>query len=126
MINSGVYKIIITVILKFWLHFLLWCWKVKFCSPETIAEKLNVEGCKLRVSGGSRIERRLQAANCRHIHHIVAVTPCLCKTLDILSLKFPLIQSKLYIIFTLFSRIFKNILKMFKKKIVQFKQFSSN
>ena len=126
MINSGVYKIIITVILKFWLHFQLWCWKVKFCSPETIAEKLNVEGCKLRVSGGSRIERRLQAANCRHIHHIVAVTLCLCKTLDILSLKFPLIQSKLYIIFTLSSRIFKNILKMFKKKIVQFKQFSSN
>ena len=41
------------MILKFWLHSLLWCWKVKFISPETIAEKLNVEGCKLRVSGGA-------------------------------------------------------------------------
>ena len=68
------------MILKFWLHSLLWCWKVKFISPETIAEKLNVEGCKLRVSGGSGIERRPQSANCPHIHHIIAVTLRLRKT----------------------------------------------
>ena len=114
------------MILKFWLHFQLWCWKVKFISPETIAEKLNVEGCKLRVSGGSGIERRLQSANCPHIHHIIPVLLFVFAKPGALSLKFPLIESKLYIIFTLSSRIFKNILKMFKKKIVQFKQFSSN
>ena len=86
MINSGVYKIIITVILKFWLHFLLWCWKVKFCSPETIAEKLNVEGCKLRVSGGSRIERRphrqLIADTSIISYCRCYVTLCLCRTWD--------------------------------------------
>ena len=115
------------ILLKFWLHFLFWCWKVKFRSPETIAEKLNVEGCKLRVSGGSRIERRPQSANCRHIHHIIlSLLLFVFAKPGTLALNFPLIQSKLYIIFTLSSRIFKNILKMFKKKIVQFKQFSSN
>ena len=113
------------MILKFWLHSLLWCWKVKFISPETIAEKLNVEGCKLRVSGGAVLRGGLSQL-IAHTSTISLLLLFVFAKPGALSLKFPLIESKLYIIFTLSSRIFKNILKMFKKKIVQFKQFSSN